>query len=476
MCIGLAAIGAGSAVSQGITIDNIDMKAIYAVGNRITYHHDTMTASVDIKSAGGPAVWDFSGFGTNYLEIRKGVALSGNNYPQATHALIDTAFAMKLYMSILGTPTAIILNSSAAYHSYVIGDDVRYLGIQGAGTIHQESDPGTKYPVTAQWYTAPSSVELDLPVSYLKTWSCSYSDSLRATASNLPLIGTYTFTQLTPYAVTYEVDAYGLLTLPQGEPQEALRIRKTSVKNSAVTEVWYLWVAKNGATVQILLRDGSATGGTVAVDDIRWSPGVIDVPVPIQLASFTASRWNGTSIDLAWSTLSETNNFGFFVQRKAAGDAEYADLPGSFIPGHGTTTVPQSYGYRDESCGYGTWWYRLKQIDLDGTVHLLDAVAVEIVASVEDGIPASSALEQNWPNPFNPRTNIGFRVSGLGSRWVRLAVYDLLGREVAVLVNAQKEPGNYEVKFDAAHLPSGVYLYRLTAGDFSETRKLMLMR
>lgn len=482
MCAGILAAGVNVAVSQGITIESSDMQAIYAVGNRITYHHDTVTVDVDIKSPGGSAVWDFSGFGTDYLEVRKSVAVSANNYPQATHSLLDTAFVMKLYMSILGTPTAIILNSPAAYHSYTIGDDMQYLGLQGSGQIHPEGDPGTTYPVTAQWYTAPSSVELDLPVSYQKTWNCAYSDSLRAVASKLPLVGTYTFTQLTPYAVSYEVDGYGLLTLPEGEPQEALRIRKTSVKNSAVTEVWYLFVAKNGATVQMLLRDGSATSGIVAVDFIRWSGGVVDIPVPIQLASFAATRCDEASVNLEWSTLSETNNFGFFIQRKGSSDQDYADLPGSFVAGHGTTVVPQAYSYRDESANPGTWWYRLKQVDLDGTVNLLDPIQVSILSDVKDNMPASFGLDQNYPNPFNPTTSIRYTVgvvsrqSSVASSRVRLAVFDLVGREVAVLVDGMKEPGTYVAEFNASGLPSGVYFYRLTAGDFTQTRRLVLMR
>jgi hypothetical protein len=94
-------------------------------------------------------------------------------------------------------------------------------------------------------------------------------------------------------------------------------------------------------------------------------------------------------------------------------------------------------------------------------------------------------LEQNYPNPFNPITTIGFRVaglkigsgvSGLGSSLVRLSVYDLLGREVAVLVDEQKAPGEYTVRFDGRHLASGVYLYRLTANTCVQTRKMLLVR
>ena len=95
---------------------------------------------------------------------------------------------------------------------------------------------------------------------------------------------------------------------------------------------------------------------------------------------------------------------------------------------------------------------------------------------VRSASPREFLLQQNYPNPFNPSTTIGFRVSGLGSSLVRLSVYDLLGREVAVLVNEKREAGVHEVKFDGSNLASGVYFYRLQAGDFAQTKRLMLLK
>ena len=94
----------------------------------------------------------------------------------------------------------------------------------------------------------------------------------------------------------------------------------------------------------------------------------------------------------------------------------------------------------------------------------------------EEMSPTSFTLMQNYPNPFNPSTTIGYRVSGLGSSWVKLAVYDLLGRQVAILVNEAQQPGEYAAQFNAANLTSGVYFYTITAGNFSATKKLMLLK
>ncbi len=96
------------------------------------------------------------------------------------------------------------------------------------------------------------------------------------------------------------------------------------------------------------------------------------------------------------------------------------------------------------------------------------------VTKNEENIPNNYLLYQNYPNPFNPSTTIKFSIPN--SQFVTLKVYDLLGREVSILVNEEKLPGNYEVKFDGSNLPSGVYFYRLQAGSFSQTKKLMLMK
>ncbi len=89
-------------------------------------------------------------------------------------------------------------------------------------------------------------------------------------------------------------------------------------------------------------------------------------------------------------------------------------------------------------------------------------------------IPLATAMSQNYPNPFNPKTVVSYQLSVVSS--VRLVVYDILGREVAVLVNERKAPGTYSVEFDASNLASGVYLYRLSAGTYIETRKMVLMK
>lgn len=108
----------------------------------------------------------------------------------------------------------------------------------------------------------------------------------------------------------------------------------------------------------------------------------------------------------------------------------------------------------------------------DGTSFL-----APVSTSIDEGtssLPTQFELKGNYPNPFNPTTNIAYSVPTNSE--VRLAVYDMLGRQVATLVNGVQAPGNYSVNFDATNLSSGMYLYRLQAGNFSQTQKMMLVK
>jgi len=96
------------------------------------------------------------------------------------------------------------------------------------------------------------------------------------------------------------------------------------------------------------------------------------------------------------------------------------------------------------------------------------------VKNNEQNLPKSFLLNQNYPNPFNPTSIIRFQIKD--SRLVILKVYDIIGKEVETLVNEKKSPGTYEVTFDGSRLSSGIYFYTLTAGDFKETKKLVLLK
>jgi hypothetical protein len=184
-------------------------------------------------------------------------------------------------------------------------------------------------------------------------------------------------------------------------------------------------------------------------------------PLPIQLASFRAVALAGKSVTLTWTTVSETNNYGFYVRRNGV------DL--TFIAGHGTTLDQHTYSYTDTP-GPGQQRYGLKQVDLDGTATVSETILMDMAIPA----PAKFVLDQNYPNPFNPSTQIAFGVTKEGP--VTLRVYDILGREVATLVNENRRPGEYAERFDGSRLASGVYMYVLQSADGRLTSRMILSK
>ena len=200
----------------------------------------------------------------------------------------------------------------------------------------------------------------------------------------------------------------------------------------------------------------------------------VSVPLPIQLSSFVGLQVGPRAVRLTWETISESNNYGFTVERRLAGEGTYTPIPNSFVAGHGTTTVPQRYEFIDEDATAGVSYYRLAQTDLDGSIHYSEALRISSPTAVAEEVPHWYELGQNYPNPFNPSTAVPYHLASASD--VRLEVYDVRGIRVVTLVNERQSPGEYRAKFDGAGLSSGVYLYRLTAGSFQSTRKLLLTK
>jgi len=272
------------------------------------------------------------------------------------------------------------------------------------------------------------------------------------------------------------VDAYGLMKIPGGGEYDALRIRKE--ERAGGKTIGYIFVAKNGATVQLTAADTlQPNAGVIQIKrkSVTWNLPP-ESPVPIQLYYFnTAWDANRSQVVLSWGTVSEVNNFGFEVQKAAAPDGEFHPASGSLIPGHGTTIVPQTYTYVDEPASGGTWYYRLKQIDLDGSFRYTDISKVVVPGGSDGDVkPTAFALAQNYPNPFNPTTTIHFELPRTSI--VSLKVFNILGQEVATLVTGEKSAGIYDVQYNASNLSSGMYVYRLQAGDFVAMKTLLLIK
>ncbi|MCU0415262.1 MAG: T9SS type A sorting domain-containing protein [Ignavibacteriaceae bacterium] len=212
----------------------------------------------------------------------------------------------------------------------------------------------------------------------------------------------------------------------------------------------------------IALRQGGQAY-SVLVDGIRVSTQWGDL-VPVEFTSFS-SVVDGSNVILDWSTATELNNFGFEVQRSTAGN-EFATV--GFVNGYGTTTEVKNYRFVDANLSSGSYTYRLKQVDFNGTFSYSDEVNVDVTA------PIQFELAQNYPNPFNPSTTIKFSIPQ--STNVTLKIFNTLGQEVSTLINQNMESGVHTINFDASQMNSGIYFYRLDAGQFSEVRKMTLIK
>jgi len=190
------------------------------------------------------------------------------------------------------------------------------------------------------------------------------------------------------------------------------------------------------------------------------------LPLPVELSSFSAQRVE-RGVELVWTTASEKNNAGFEVQRRSEKQASEEWQVLGFVKGNGTTSDAKSYSFVDRTAS-GKVQYRLKQVDFDGTFEYSPVIEVEA------GMPRTFELGQNYPNPFNPTTLISYQLPVASE--VSLKVYDVLGREVMTLVNGKQDAGSYNLNFNASNLSSGVYFYRLQAGSFVQTKKMMLVK
>lgn len=201
----------------------------------------------------------------------------------------------------------------------------------------------------------------------------------------------------------------------------------------------------------------SGTQGTII-------KGYVDPAIPVEMVSFNASV-SGNSVNLTWKTATEINNKGFDVERKYDGET-WNKI--AFVAGKGTTTETMVYSYSDNNLKKGNISYRLKQIDFDGSFEYSNIVELEV------GAPDKFELAQNYPNPFNPVTLIKYSLAAKSK--VELKIYNILGKEVAKLVNEIQDAGSYEVRFNAANLSSGVYFYELNAGSFNSKKKMVLLK
>ncbi|MBZ0200729.1 MAG: exo-alpha-sialidase [Ignavibacteriaceae bacterium] len=240
-------------------------------------------------------------------------------------------------------------------------------------------------------------------------------------------------------------------------PETSSRPRMCAGYNGPLGAPWYdftiVWYDYSTGDSEILARRG------------------MHLSVPVELVAFNADIEKNVVV-LNWSTATETNNKGFQVERKPSMDNGQWSIAG-FVNGVGTTTELNYYSFKDDNLFSGKYFYRLKQIDFDGSFEYSNEIEIEV------GLPDEFVLYQNYPNPFNPATMIKYAIPNeVNSQrsMVNLKVYDVLGNEIATLVNEQQKPGVYEVEFYGSNLASGLYFFSIKAGSYNAAKKMMMLK
>ncbi len=278
----------------------------------------------------------------------------------------------------------------------------------------------------------------------------------------------------------------------------------------------YLWVISGGTPDSIFIRqvrltDGTITGvkhdvlSDIGIGQTSAAPGglfymgqfitntfslggvLVGSPtklfvyeiynsIPVELISFSAKVIDG-GIKLSWSTATETNNKGFEIEKTECSGQKPGEISwesAGFIPGSGTTTELQSYSWSDDDSRAGKFSYRLKQLDFNGSFHYSNEIVVDAAA------PSQFYLSQNYPNPFNPATTIEYRIPE--KSFISLVLFDAAGKQCRILENGVKPPGNYQIRFNAHDLSSGVYFYKLyaesqvTGNKYMKAVKMVLLK
>ena len=336
-----------------------------------------------------------------------------------------------------------VLNSGESWVFYT-------LGLEGSRDIwaRKSTDNGATYGSPMMIAGNPNTDEYELDAAFYSNLTSSGFDFVYYSDSAQVGQGTNATDIIYYSSVGYGSTTFSSPQRISENPPEYSPAYSTSMVAMPYSsgDVAALWVGDQSGTKKLFLDQLSAV-------------------IPVELTSFSANVIDN-SVVINWSTATETNNSGFAIERSQT-ESEWQEV--GFVPGFGTTTEPRSYSYTDAELTPGIYFYRIKQIDYNGTFKYY-----ELGSSIEIAAPEVFDLAQNYPNPFNPATRIDYSIAKVSN--VELVIFNGIGEEIAALVNEVQQPGSYSVNFNASNLSSGVYFYKIIAGDFISIKKMILLK
>jgi len=408
----------GDNTSYGITASGLTATNLF---------NDISTGDLDIKSANSES-WFVNGKGTQLAGFPDDYGAAGVRSVTVAGGMTDIGSDE---FTPDGDPSSVIVNPS-------VGSNIIYLNGRKLGTI-------TFAPVDA---TLPASLDIKYYSGVTPPGSLNGKYAKAYWVVNATGGSGYSY----DLVLNYDTAMIGTI---EGENNIRLAKRTGGV-----------WSHFPGSVVNTTEKTVTMTGLT-SFSEFTLSDN--NNPLPVELTSFSASVKSGVAA-LKWTTATEVNNYGFEIQKSEAGSQNSEWKTVGFVPGSGNSNSVKEYSFADDKLSVGKCLYRLKQIDNGGGFTYSEEVETEYL------LPTVFNMSQNYPNPFNPSTTIRYQLPV--NTHVTLKIFDIIGNEVATLVNEEQQPGFYNSQFTIhnSQLSSGVYLYRLQAGDFVSTKKLLLMK
>jgi hypothetical protein len=383
--------------------------------------------------------WPHSGWGTNVLTI----TTPGLSYPGYPGSDIGNAVTMNVNGEDCGDTIGVKITSGNVYLSAMVNVSAAQTGDY---FLHLGTGTSSFY---ARLYVKASGGGFNFGIARSATSSAAYLSTVYNLNQTYLIVIKYTFVEgmLNDSAVLFINPIPG-----SAEPSPDL-VATDITGGDAIT------------IDKIFLRQGSSgSSPKVIVDGIRVSTTWDDLPLPVELSSFT-SKLNGRDVNLIWSTQTEKNSNKFLIERKST--LENWESLGSLKAAVLSNSL-KLYSYLDKNLNSGKYQYRLKMIDNDGTFEYSKTIEVIIES------PNNFELSQNYPNPFNPSTVISYSLPSSAN--IKLIVYNTLGQSIKTLESGYKPAGNYSINFNASDLPSGIYFYKLEAGSFTQIKKMILLK
>jgi photosystem II stability/assembly factor-like uncharacterized protein len=403
----------------------------------------------------------------NFIDAKVGYAVGVYGATLSRKSMIRSIDGGETWSELI-TPTTsemisvLLLNKS---HVMTIGaSNIHYVSLNGTTITNSTfifSHEGSKLAIfNGKAYAAGFAQSIAeftpaVPVNLApsKFYNISPANDFNINPSNLPITFIWTRSFDTDNAVSYRIVLFDSLK------NEVARFNANADTFYTFTQSMLAPLPKTR-----LFWNVEAIGGTDTIITVHQAIN-LDPAVPVELIAFSAFV-NENSVTLGWTTATEVNNKGFEIYRSEDNN-NYQLI--SFSEGNGTTTEQNIYSFTDAQLNPGIYYYKIRQIDFDGTT-----TEYKLSTSVEVTVPLVFNISQNYPNPFNPSTVISYSIPV--DAFVSLKIFDVLGNEVAQLVNELKTANRYTINFDASGLSSGIYYYTISAGSFNKTMKMILIK